>query len=169
METGLSTRCAGTFRAEAIPACHAERSEASGQRMEPTPVITLSPDPSLALRMTECASRAHRDGCPVAMKGGCASVLLCGPSSCRCIRAGVSSATAQKQAAKTNTRESNSFILNLLSVISAQTHTLRAYTTIVTEPLWVFGVGPNLKLMSRAKVAGSRRNRSAHRVLPGAL
>jgi hypothetical protein len=47
------------FRGATARLCHAERSEASGQRMGPTLVGVLGPDPSLTLRA--CPDRSRRD------------------------------------------------------------------------------------------------------------
>ncbi len=64
MKNGGHSPPYATALCEASPRIrHAERSEASGRQMEPTPVPVFGPDPSLTLRMTErgsAATRVHR-------------------------------------------------------------------------------------------------------------
>jgi hypothetical protein len=55
------TGCATTSCGGPLRICHAERSEASGQRMVPALVTVLRPDPSLALRMTGGGAQTPRD------------------------------------------------------------------------------------------------------------
>jgi hypothetical protein len=55
----LSPSCAIDFRGGPARVCHAERSEASGQRTEPTLPLVRGPDPSLTLRA--CPERSRRN------------------------------------------------------------------------------------------------------------